>query len=390
MAVRKRGDTWQIDYIDPSGKRVRKSFKKKKDADAEHGKRISLIGEGRYLDVKKECKTTFGELLKKYEENYQHQPSFKTWKELCLKNFEEHFKAETRLDHFKYVDMVAYRNHLRQKMTVKRTIRTVASVNREMSCLHHLFSEGKAWGMIEGNPFAEGKTLIEKENNARLRYLSEDEIPRLLDASSPHLRDIVVCALNTGMRRGEILSLRWDQITDGLIYLQKTKTNTARQIPINDTLTELFKGIQKRQKIGTEYVFTFDPKAKKKEPQGQLVVINPEKGDRINNVKRSFTSALRRAKILDCHFHDLRHTFASHMIMRGASLKEIQEILGHATITMTMRYAHLSQDSKKKAVNLLNGLTASGNKTLTDGMSQNVTKPVSDPSIDTRQAANCL
>jgi integrase len=79
----------------------------------------------------------------------------------------------------------------------------------------------------------------------------------------------------------------------------------------------------------------------------------------LSNIKRSFASAVIRAKIEDYKFHDLRHTFASHMIMRCASLKEVQEILGHKTMTMTLRYAHLSQEHKKKAVNLLNGLTAS-------------------------------
>ena len=93
-------------------------------------------------------------------------------------------------------------------------------------------------------------------------------------------------------------------------------------------------------------------------------------------MKVSFTNALRRAEIKDFHFHDLRHTFASHMIMRGAYLKEVQEILGHATMTMTMRYAHLSQESKKKAINLLNGLTSNNTQTLGNYMSQNVTNGV--------------
>ncbi|MCX6224496.1 MAG: hypothetical protein NTV01_07050 [Bacteroidia bacterium] len=183
MAVRKRGATWQIDYIDPSGKRIRKSFKKKKDADAEHAKRVSLIAEGRYLDIKKDCKTTFGELLRKYDENYQHQRSFKNWKELCLKNFKNYFNSETLLSNIRYVDVETYRNHLRQKKTCKNTIRTDASVNREIACLHHLFAKAVEWEMSEQNPFDRGRSLLVKENNSRLRYLSENEIPRLLQAN---------------------------------------------------------------------------------------------------------------------------------------------------------------------------------------------------------------
>ena len=82
--IRKRGQTYQIDYFDPTGKRIRKSFDKKKDAEAELGKRVSLKAEGRYLDVKKECVTTLGELIKKYTENFENQRSFKNWKKLCL------------------------------------------------------------------------------------------------------------------------------------------------------------------------------------------------------------------------------------------------------------------------------------------------------------------
>ena len=74
MAVRKRGNSWKIDYFDPDGKRVRKSFKKKKEAVAEYGKRVSLIVDNRYLDVKKDYTTTFKELVEKYEENFNHQP----------------------------------------------------------------------------------------------------------------------------------------------------------------------------------------------------------------------------------------------------------------------------------------------------------------------------
>jgi hypothetical protein len=95
--IRKRGDSYQIDYFDPNGKRVRQSFKKKKDAVEELGKRVSLIGEGRYLDVKKDYKTTLSELLEKYTENYQHQASFKSWKEICLENFKTYFGIDTLL-----------------------------------------------------------------------------------------------------------------------------------------------------------------------------------------------------------------------------------------------------------------------------------------------------
>ena len=83
----KNGASYQIDYFNPTGKRIRKSFKKKKDAEAELGKRVSLIAEGRYLDVKKDCITTLGEIISKYEENYQTQASYRKGKASWLNNF---------------------------------------------------------------------------------------------------------------------------------------------------------------------------------------------------------------------------------------------------------------------------------------------------------------
>ena len=375
MALRKMGNSWQIDYIDPGGKRIRKCFKNRKEAAAELGKRVSLIAEGRYLDVKKDCKTIFKELTDKYEENFKHQKSFVTWKKHCLKNFKEHFGDETRLVDIRYVNVETYRNYLRQKPTPSGAPRTDASVNRELSCLRHLFSKAIEWELMEESPFRRGRSLILKENNHRLRYLSEEEILRLLAACPSHLRNIVICALYTGMRRGEILGLKWSQIRNGFIYLQKTKTDEPRQIPVNDALEVLFQNITKAQQIGSEHVFIFSRKNKRKEmpTDSGLKVINTVVGHFVGEVKTSFYAALKRAGIKNFRFHDLRHTFASHMIMRGGSLKAVQEILAHKTMTMTLRYAHLSQEHKKTAVNLLNGLAVLAS------MSKNVNN---DASVD--------
>jgi integrase len=338
--IRKRGKGYQIDYCDPTGKRVRKSFKKKKDAQAELGKRVSLIAEGRYLDVKKEYSTTLGELLDKYVENFQHQASYKTGKKYHIEHIRNHFGEETLLSNIRYLNLETYRNHLKDSLTVNKTIRKDASINRAMSCLRHIFAKAVEWEMIEQSPFDKGKSLILKENNKRMRFLTEDEMKSLLDACNDSLIPIVECALNTGMRKGEILGLRWDQIRNGFIYLDKTKTNEARQIPVNDSLEMLFKRIRRKQHLTSRYVFTY-------------------RGKRVDSVKTAFNAAVRRAGIVDFRFHDLRHTFASQLLMKGGTLKDVQELLGHKTMTMTLRYAHLTQEHKRKAVNLLNGLTAS-------------------------------
>ena len=329
----KNGVSWQIDYFDPTGKRVRQSFKKKKDAVAELGKRVSLIEEHRYLDVKKEYTTTLAELIGKYTENYEHQVSFQNAKKTYLENFKEYFGDHCRLGNIRYVNLETYRNHLKQKpISIKKNgkeviarFRTDAAVNREMSCLHHIFTKAVEWELIDKSPFERGKSLMLKENNQRLRFLNEEEIGQLLDACPDYLRRIVMCAILTGMRRGEILSLKWDQVRNGFIYLRKTKTSNPRQIPVGEDLDQVFKEIRKDQHLTSSNVFTY-------------------MGEPVRETKRSFKTALNRAGIQDFRFHDLRHTFASQVLLKGGTLKDVQELVGHKTMTMTLRYAHLTQE----------------------------------------------
>jgi len=179
-----------------------------------------------------------------------------------------------------------------------------------------------------------------------LRYLSKEECQALVNACDKqlkHLKPIVVMALNTGMRKGEILNLKWDNvdITHGFILLDHTKNGERREIPINatlkQTLEELYKGTTKRpRRIDVPYVF-----------------YDYTEGKPYLNVQRSFVTACKNAKIRDFRFHDLRHTFASQLVMAGIDLTTIRELLGHKTLTMTLRYAHLAPSHKVKAVDIL-------------------------------------
>ncbi len=127
--------------------------------------------------------------------------------------------------------------------------------------------------------------------------------------------------------------LKWSQVRNGFIYLTKTKSDEARQIPLNDTLKELFKSLPRH--ISSEYVFC------------------DKHGIPFKDVKRSFNTAVKKARIEDFHFHDLRHTFASRLAMAGVSLITIKELMGHRYMETTLRYAHLSPDHKKAAVERL-------------------------------------
>jgi integrase len=229
MAIRKRGKGWQIDYFDPTGKRVRKSFKKKKDAAAELAKRVSLIAEGRYLDVRKDYRTTIDELVAQYDKNFQDQPHYMNAKKTYLERFRDHFGADTIVAHIHYRHIETYCKDVKRRLTPSNTIRSASACNREVAALHHLFVKGVEWDMLEKSPFDRGKSMLVKENNRRTRYLKKAEMERLVAECPAYLADIVVCALNSGMRKGEVLSLKWGQIRDGFIYLTRTKTDESRQ-----------------------------------------------------------------------------------------------------------------------------------------------------------------
>jgi integrase len=339
--IRKRGSTWQIDYFDPKGKRVRRSFKKRKDAEAELGKRVSLIAEGRYLDVKVESKTTFDELADKYTEHFKHQRCYLPMKKSILEMLRERFQGRM-LSTITYYECEKLLTDRKNALTWKKTVRTASTLNKELNTLRHMLKKAVSWGMMERSPFERGESLHLKENNSRLRYLSGEEIEPLLRECPSYLRDIVEVDLHTGMRKGELLSLRSSQIAGDFIYLEKTKTDEPRQIPISRDLDAVLKRIRKRQwskGLKSEYVFCDD------------------QGKSYQGVKRSFASACKRAGITDFRFHDLRHTFASHYVMRGGSLKALQKILGHKKIETTMRCAHLSKEFAREEIQIMNGLT---------------------------------
>ena len=159
----------------------------------------------------------------------------------------------------------------------------------------------------------------------------------MIQASDSHLRPILITALNTGMRKEEILSLKWEENVDlrhGFLLLDRTKNGERREIPINATLRAALQGLTRR--LDSPYVF-FDPLT----------------GKRYRDVKRSFASACRRAGIKDFRFHDCRHTFASQLVMAGADLMTVKELLGHKTLAMTLRYSHLAPAHRRRAVDLL-------------------------------------
>jgi integrase len=150
-----------------------------------------------------------------------------------------------------------------------------------------------------------------------MRFHTEDKIDRLLSRYIPPIRNLVECALNSGMRCEEIFGLKWNQIHNGFICLKKTKTRNPRQIPINDTLDERFKRIKSEQNP-SKNVVGLNGKPAKGFNSDYVFSKNNTPYEYITN---KFNAGTRRAGIEDFNFHDLRHTFAGQLLMKGRTLE---------------------------------------------------------------------
>jgi integrase len=219
-----------------------------------------------------------------------------------------------------------------------------ATINREIG----LLSTALNWARTEleweiPNP-AQGRRL--KEPEGRLRWISRQEADTLLGAakSTPHLLDFIQLGLHTGMRKGEMLELAWDRVdlAQGLIYLGSEHQKNGRHgsVPLNAVALD---ALQSRQRFGAKYC------------PGSPWVFCRRNGDRIENIKKSFATACRKAGLEDFHPHDLRHTCAAWLVQAGVSIREVAELLRHSNIQVTMRYAHLAPDNVRSAVKKLEG-----------------------------------
>lgn len=325
MGVYRRRRIWYIDYY-VRGRRVRERVgSSKRLADTVLKKKEVEIAENRFLDIRKQGKIRFRNGADSYLKTYS-EPNKKSARRdsISIRHLKAHFGNQF-LDQLTPEDIEAYKANRKEKVSS-------ATVNREIACLKHIFTKAIEWGKISRNPAL--KVKLFREKNRRVRYLEKEEIPRLCEACRDWLRPIVLVALNTGMRKSEILRLKWADVDfrRRIIYVLDAKTG-EREIPLNDLLFKVLLRVRKNPK--SPYIFCH------------------KNGKPYKDIRRSFELALERAEIDDFRFHDLRHTFASHLVMGGVDLKTVQELLGHKTIQMTLRYSHLSHDHKRAAVNVL-------------------------------------
>ncbi|MCX4190828.1 tyrosine-type recombinase/integrase [Methylophaga sp. OBS3] len=245
---------------------------------------------------------------------------------------------------------------------------SASTSNRYIGTLKAMFNRAVEWEVIEQNPLNKVKKQ-KSDSRAIIRYLSVDEEQRLrstlrsrdrrLAQSNPfyaggrftrleailggfpdHVHPMVLLLMNTGMRRGEMFNLRWQDVdfTNKRITVvgNTSKTGQTRYIPLNEEAFRVLDIWHKQTQRHSGHIFV------------------GKNGKRFTNIDKAWKVLLRDAKIADFRLHDLRHHFASRLVSAGIDLNSVRELLGHSDIKMTLRYAHLSPAHLHDAVAVLN------------------------------------
>lgn len=347
MTVRKKGNKWycrfQIDGI--RYERTCKGASTQKDAEKCETVIKSEIMHGNYNFGRTENKRKLKELIDLYLQYSKiNKSSYES--DVFSTNIFLDYIGNIAIDNITSSDLENFKEFLKTERNIKN-----ATVNRYLHNLCRMFNLAIENKWMQINPFNSVKYL--REDNHKIRFLSKEEEKRLFAEINKgkevigrdrkkkiiypfkHIEPIIICALQTGMRRGEIFSLKWANIDKDFTYIEllKTKSGKVRKIPISAKLSEVLKSLPQIN----EFVFN-----------------NPDTKSPFIDIKKSFTSLLKAAKIENFRFHDLRHTVATRLVEKGVDLVVVQEIMGHSKIETTMRYAHPVPERKKHAISLLN------------------------------------
>jgi len=356
---RPKSKFWWIRYTDQHGKVHKESSQSEKFSVAQKrlNDRRKAIDDGKEIEAEraKIRRYTFGQLAEKYVAHCKVQKGYEK-KASVVRQLNDRYAA-TPLKNFSTVMLEL---HQTEMLTAPRPTGkfkdgkeiflkpyAFATVNRHFGTIKHMFTKAVDWDMVgEDTKKRVYRVKQLKEENERVRFLTREEISTLLSRCSDHLRPMVILALNTGMRKGEIFKLKWSQVDlkNRIISLdaKAVKEKRRRNIGLNDAAAAALASVPHR--IDIPWVFASTDKKKK--------------DTHVVDVKKSFAAACKKAGIVDFHFHDLRHTFASHLVMGNVNLTTVKDLMGHADLKMTLRYAHLAPKHLSDAVNVLDNAFA--------------------------------
>jgi integrase len=330
-----KNGNWHIDFRTPNGRRRRKKIgTSKKFAKNVLCKIRGEMAEGKFLDVVKKERIKFEDFALQYLNDHSKQRK-KSWitDSYHINDLIEFFKGKLLFE-ITALDIERFIKERLQK-TIGETKKTItpSTVNRQLGTLRGMLNKAVVWGKLKSNPMKSVQFL--KEPTGRTRFLETEEIVKVLSNCSEDLRPMVVMAVFAGMRRGEIFKLKWNNIDyrRGIITLLDTKNGAKRELPMNKEVKDAIVGVRKH-------------------PESLYVFCN-KYGEPRNDIRKSFSTALSKSGITNFRFHDLRHSFASQLVMAGVDLNTVRELLGHKDITMTLRYSHLAPKHKQDAVDIL-------------------------------------
>lgn len=305
------------------------TFQRKTDAREWATKTETDMREGRYGRTAEAKRHTLSDLIDRYlREGFQHKPDSYSNQKTQL----EWWRA--KLGHYALIDITPARiaeckAKLLSETTYRGTARAPSTANRYLAALSDAFTDAaKEWHWTSVNPVQGVKKL--SEPRGRTRFLSDVEREALISAcresSLPELLPVVLIALTTGARHGEIMGATWKDVDlrRGLLILRDTKNGDTRSVPLLGEPLEILKERSKVRRLDTDLLF---PRID---------------GEKSISIREAFDAVLKKAAIEDFRFHDLRHTAASYLAMSGATLAEIASVLGHRTLAMVKRYAHLT------------------------------------------------
>ena len=299
------------------------------------GKNKTPFPPGRGMETKKTKSPTLGDIAERFLKWYKsvRKPASYERHEISSKHIIKFFGSDTPLEEINNGKAEEY------KLWRKEQGVSPVTINKELRFLATMINRAVEFEWIPQHKLYRKAILIKGVENKRLRYLNRDEEKRLMEAiKCPLLREIVIFALNTGLRKKEILSLKWNSVNfeTKCIILEPSETKNRKRhvLPLNSKAWQIIKRRFRQRVEGCPYVFH-------------------RNGTKINSIRTAFENALKRAGIENFHFHDLRHTFASRLVQKGVDLYVVKELLNHSDITTTQRYAHLRLDNLKKAVEKL-------------------------------------
>ena len=346
MSLYKRKDSnvWQMCFF-VNGQKVRRSTKttNKKVAQRMYERAKVEALEGKFFKNER-SKMPFDEMVNEFLEKHSKVEKESYENDISIgKRLIKYFN-QTPIGKITVYDIKSWRSWRKDHITNRGTPISKATLNHELSFLRTMFMLAEEWGWIPESPAKSVKRL--KGEVKRMRFLNRDEIARLLECSEGVLKPILITAISSGMRCGEIFNLKWKDVDfeNGFVKVEKSKNKDRRDIPIEGFLRETLESLTESRAKG-DYVFL------KKDGSGV----------KRNYVIYRFQHAKKKAEIEDFRFHDLRHTSASLYATGGCDIMSLKNLLGHQNIVMTQRYAHLMPEAHDRTRRIMNDFWKSSN-----------------------------